>query len=176
MVLYKLSFAIFPIKDIFARSRDDIARWLHQYHQNPIEVITKNSVEVGGLTDIVEISKGELVFDFGGSVCGREYAYIDILPDFQVRIRLESLPHFPSYLSRVEEHKEGNLYAVNTYPNGALAPVSYLPQDVFEAFKRCDVSAHEDRAERHIEKLNQVLVDKRFYLARPKITRRKNFN
>lgn len=176
MALYKLSFAVFSIQDIYARSQEDIARWLHFYNQNPVEVVTKSGAEPGGLTDIIEVKKGELTFDFGGSVSGREYAYVDFLPDFTAKIRLESLPHFPSYLTRIEEYKEADLYAVQTSPNGAIAPVCYVPQDVFQAFKKCDVTAHELRAEKHIERLNQALVEKTSFRIRPKVTRKKDFN
>lgn len=176
MALYKLSFAIFPIQDIYARSQEDIASWLHFYNQNQIELVTKSEAEQGGLTDIVEVKKGELVFDFGGSVSGREYAYIDFLPDFLAKIRLESLPHFPSYLRRVEEYKESNLYAVQTFPNGAIAPVCYVPEDVFEAFKKCDVTAHERRAEEHLERLNRVLAGSKSFRVLPRVTKKGSFN
>lgn len=176
MVLYKLSFAILPIQDIYARSREDIARWLHHYNQNPLEVVTKYGMEQGGLTDIVQVEKGELTFDFGGSVSGKEYAYVDFLPDFRAKIRLESLPHFPSYLKRIEEYKEAGLYAVQTSPNGAIAPTCYVPHDVFQAFKKCDVTAHEERAEKHLERLNQALAGSRSFHVLPRVTKKGNFN
>src|SRR3989344_6733115 len=113
MVLYKLSFAIFPVKDIYARSRDDIAAWLERYERDPFEVASLSEKKLG-IDDIIEVEKGELLFDFGGIAAGNEFAEIDFLPDFTAKIRLESLPHFPSYLTRVEERKEGNLYVVHT--------------------------------------------------------------
>ncbi len=100
MVLYKLPFAIFPVKDIYARSRDDIEEWLERYKNDPFEIVTKQDEEAGTISDIITVQKGELLYDFGGLVSGREYAEIDILPDFMVKIRLESIPFFPSYLTR----------------------------------------------------------------------------
>lgn len=175
MVLYKLPFAIFPVKDIYARSRSDIEQWLERYNQNPFEVVTLSEKKIGTIKDIVEVEKGELVFDFGGIAMGNEYAFVDFLPDFTAKVRLESLPHFPSYLSRVEEYKEGNLYLVQNF-NGGLNPLSYIPRDVFEALKKCDVSEHEERAEQHLERLNMALSNINSFQVRPRVTRKGKFN
>ena len=148
---------------------------LHHYHKNPFEVVTLSEKKVGTIRDIVEVEKGEIIFDFGGIAAGNEYAYVAFLPDFTAKIRLESLPYFPSYLSRVEEHKEGNLYAVQNF-NGGLNPLCYVPRDVFEALKRCDISAHEERAEQHLERLNTALSDSKSFQVRPKVTRKGGFN
>ncbi|MDO8511503.1 MAG: hypothetical protein Q7S55_05045 [Nanoarchaeota archaeon] len=174
MVLYKLSFAIFPVKDIYARSRDDIAAWLERYEQDPFEVAALSEKKLG-IDDIVEVEKGELLFDFGGIAAGNEFAEVDFLPDFTAKIRLESLPHFPSYLTRVEERKEVNLYVIRTC-NGILAPLSYVPRDVFEAFKKCDVSGHEERAEQHIERLNRAISGSDSFHVRPRVTRKGKLN
>ena len=139
MALYKLSFALFPIQDIYARSRDDIARWLHFYNQNPVEVVTKSEALPGGLTDIIKAKKGELRFDFGGIVSGNEYA-------------------------------------VQTFPNGALAPVSYVPHDVFEALKCSDISPYEERAEKHIQRLNEALTGCSSFQVLPRVTKKGEFN
>ena len=175
MVLYKLPFAIFPVKDIYARSRDDIVRWVEGYRQNPFEVVPYSENKVGSINDIVTCEKGELLFDFGGIISGNEYALVDFLHDFGVRIRLESLPHFPSYLARVKERKEGNLYLVKTV-QGSLSPISYVPQDVFEAFKKCDVSAHEERAKQHILDLNQALSGSESFQVMPRVTSKGKLN
>jgi len=73
MVLYKISFAIFPVKDIYARSRDDIERWLESYHRNPFEVVTKDGKDPGSIADLVQIEKGEVMFDFGGIAAGNKF-------------------------------------------------------------------------------------------------------
>ncbi|MDP3699170.1 MAG: hypothetical protein Q8R47_06320 [Nanoarchaeota archaeon] len=175
MALYKLPFAIFPIKDIYARSLDDIKQWLGAYDQNPLEVVTKSEAKIGSITDIVEVEKGELIFDFGGITAGNEYAYVDFLPDFTAKIRLESVPLFPVHQSQLKLKKNGNLYAVRNY-NGSLNPLCYVPLDVFEALKRCDISAHEKRAEEHIGKLNGTLAGSSHFKVFPRVPKKGNFN
>lgn len=175
MVLYKLPFAIFPVKDIYARSRGDIVQWLERYEQNPFEVVPLSEKKIGTINDIVTVERGELIFDFGGIAAGNEYVYVDLLPDFTAKIRLESLPLFPSYLARVEEYKEGNLYVVQIC-HGSLSPLSYVPQDVFEALKKCDVSDYEEKAEQHIERLNRALSESNSFQVRPRVTRKGKLN
>ena len=175
MVLYKLSFAIFPVKDIYARSRSDIVEWLEKYEQNPFKVATLGGKKIGAIEDIFEVEKGELTFDFGGIAVGNEYASVDFLPDFGAKVRLESLPCFTSYLARVEKYKKGNLYGIRIF-NGTLGSISYVPDDVFEALKKCDFSDHERKAERHIELLNKVLSKSDSFQVRPRVTRKGKFN
>lgn len=175
MVLYKLPFALFPIKDIYARNRDDIREWLDGYHQQLIEVVTPSNLPIGSIDDIVEVEKGELLFDFGGIVAGNEFAGVGFLPDFTAKIRLESIPLFPLHISQIKEKKNGNLYAVRNY-HGGINPLSYVPVDVFEALKKCDVSAHEERAEEHINRLNQALSGSKYFKVMPKVARKKDFN
>ena len=174
MALYKLSFAIFPIKDIYARSKLDIADWLDWYRQNPIEVYARTGTP-GTMVDIVQVERGELRFDFGGIVSGNEYACINFLPDFTAKIRLESLPHFPAFRARLPEQKVGNLYQVQNF-DGGLNPLSYVPADVFKALKKCDVSAHEERAEKHIGRLNRALSDSKYFQVLPRVTKKGKFN
>lgn len=174
MVLYKLSFAIFPVKDIYARSRDDIAAWLERYERDPFEVASLSEKKLG-IDDIIEVEKGELLFDFGGIAAGNEFAEIDFLPDFTAKVRLESLPYFPSYIARIEEYKEGNLYAVQI-SHGSLGPLSYIPKDVLGALKKCDVSGHEEQAEQHIERLNRAISGSDSFQVRPRVTRRGKLN
>src|SRR3989344_5932064 len=175
MVLYKLPFAIFPVKDIYARSQEDIVQWLEKYEQNPYEVLGLSGNKAGTIADMVEVEKGELVFDFGGIAAGNEFAEIDFLPDFTAKVRLESLPYFPSYIARIEEYKDGNLYAVQI-SHGSLGPLSYIPKDVLGALKKCDVSGHEEQAEQHIERLNRAISGSDSFYVRPRVTRKGRLN
>ena len=159
MTLYKLPFAFFPVRNIYARSREDIVRWLDIYERKPFEVLTSSgkAKRIGAVDDIIEVEKGELVFDFEGAIAGNQYASIDFLPDFAAQVRLESLPHFQSYLARVKERREGDLYIVESHHGGIISG-NYVPLDVFRAFKSCDVSSYEERARQYIESLNKAFA------------------
>ncbi len=173
MTLYKLPFAIFPVKEVYARSRDDIAAWLRWYEQNPFEFYARSG-RAGTLADVVEVKKGELRFDFGGIVSGSEYAYIDVLPDFTAKIRLESIPYFPAFQSRLREQKVGDLYMVQNF-DGGMNPLSYVPEDVFNALRKCDISQYERQAENHIKRLNKALAGGMFTVA-PRATKKEKIN
>lgn len=176
MVLYKLPFAVFPIQDIYARSREDIKQWLDLYQQDPVRVVTKAEVGIGTLDNIVEVEKGELAFDLQLAWSGDQYAYVDFLPDFRAKIKLDSVPSFSFFQRRMEEYKQGNLYAVPTSPNGSFICMCYVPEDVFRALKACDVSAHEKKVEEYITMVNRVFKenDRIGFLPKPK--GRRNFN
>ena len=176
MVLYKLPFAVFPIQDIYARSREDIEEWLDRYHRNPIPlVVTKSEKQLGRLSDIVVVEKGELAFDLVLPLASPQHAYIDFLPDFTAKINLSSIPVFPFFLQRIEEYKHGNLYEVLVSPNGSFISASYVPDDVFHALRKIDISGFELKAEKHICCLNKTLRNEGIGII-PKVTKQINFN
>ena len=175
MVLYKLSFALLPIHEIYAYEKTDILDWLRWFEQHPRKVLTLPGKEQGGIEDIIEIEKGELRFDFGGMVAGSEYAYVDLTPDFVAKIRLESVPSFHFFRERLSEQKVGNVYKVKV-SNGSFASTSYVPYEVIQGLKNCDLAAAEKKAEEHIEKLNKALSESRYFAVEPKPTKKSDFN
>lgn len=160
MVLYKLPFAFFPIRDVYARDKMDIAEWLEWFAKQDIkqniEIVGRTSNVSAGIEQIVEVAGGELKFDFEGIVAGNKYAEVFLTEDFVAKIRLESVPYFKSHQSRLQLRTAGNLYAVQTY-HGVYSATNYVPQDVFQALCVCDISMWEEAAEEHLKKLNEAL-------------------
>ncbi|MEK6900103.1 MAG: hypothetical protein AABX05_03185 [Nanoarchaeota archaeon] len=178
MVLYKLPFAVFPIVNIYARNTEDIIGWMSWFQQQDIEVIGSKGRFPAGIESLVQVDKGELKFDFGGIVSGKEYAEIDITEDFTVKVRTESVPYFRSYQSRLKTIKVGDLYGVREY-FGSFNAMSYVPLDVFSALRDCDLSSSESAGAEHIKKLNRALdglrTESNFHVF-PKPRTRKAFN
>ncbi|MEK6863190.1 MAG: hypothetical protein AABW53_00670 [Nanoarchaeota archaeon] len=156
MVLYKLPFAFFPVRDVYARDKMDIVEWLDWFAKQDVEVVGRDPNAPAGVEHIIEVSKGTLGFDFEGLVAGNEYAEVPLTEDFVAKIRLESVPYFKSYQSRLKPQAVGNLAAVLTH-HGNYKATSYVPQDVFQALRVCDISGWEPAAEEHIKKINEAL-------------------
>lgn len=156
MVLYKLPFAFFPVRDIYARDKMDIREWLGWFAKQNLKVVGRDLNGPAGVEQIVKVAEGTLEFDFGGLVAENNYAEILLTEDFVAKIRLESVPYFRSYQSRLKPQAIGNLAAVLTH-HGKYNAASYVPQDVFQALCSCDVSGWEAAAEEHIQQINQRL-------------------
>lgn len=154
MALYKLPFALFPVRDIYARDKKDIAAWLEWFAEQDIKVLKHNPGASAGVEQIIEVSKGAMAFDFGGLVAGNKFAEISLTEDFIARVRFESVPYFKSWQSRLKSQEAGNLNAVKNY-YGKIQVTNYVPQDVFQALCSCDVSGWEAAAEEHIQQINQ---------------------
>lgn len=170
MALYKLPFALYPIKDVFARNHDDVLQWLEWFNSKNVDVIAhSDSSGPRGIDDIVKVEKGELLFDFPGMVfLEPEFIEVDLTPDFVAKIRLESIPHFCSYQSQLKERKLGNLCVIKTYHTG-IAPTCFIPKDIFEAlktydFRNLDISEHEEHLRKRFELLNQVRSNRKYFV------------
>ena len=147
-----------------------IVEWLDWFAKQDIEVVGRNPDAPAGVEHIIEVSKGTLEFDFEGLVAGNEYAEVPLTEDFVAKIRLESVPYFKSHQSRLQPRTVGNLNAVRTY-HGKFSATNYVPQDVFQALRVCDISAWEEAAEEHLKKINEALQQLRrgsYFYALPK--------
>jgi hypothetical protein len=182
MVLYKLSFAFFPIQQVYARNKADIVGWLAQLNDTTLQGLEimhepgKN--KLGGVEDIVEVKKGELRYDFGGRIAkSAAPVEIPVAADFVVKIPLESLPSFPSFQRNFVERKIGNLYGIHTCRE-IIITSSYVPQDIFEALRDLDLSSYDRKAEEHLKRINQSFARSTNvnYIAYPVPTKSKDFN
>lgn len=182
MVLYKLSYAFFPVKDVYSRNKVDIVDWLHQFGDKELQGLEVHPEfgkgKLGGVEDIIEVEKGELRYDFGGRIAKcAALVEIPLGTDFVVKIPLESLPSFPFFQRNFTERKTAGLYGVHTC-NEISITSSYVPQDIYEALRDLDISPYLHKAEQHIKEVNRALNHHRskHYIAFPKPTKPDDFN
>ena len=149
-MLFKLPFALVPVRDVYSRNLNDLESWLRSVKKKDVLPCCsdKGLNKHGGIEDIELVATGNINIDFGGTrMVGSKPYELNITDDFVISIYPESVLDFRLYQKRLAVREVGNLYQVAVFDFQKY----FVPLDVFEALKNYDVSAEEKRAARYME-------------------------